>query len=83
MFYLQSQHELDAIIFGSIDHLSHHDCQHIYNSTGIDVDGFHKKIQLIVPLIKPRMEEFLEFCKFLPGFQDIPIADRFALIIGM
>ena len=83
IFHNQEQRELDEIIFGNIDHLSREDCDEIYKSKGIDVDGFQKKVQTLQPHLKTRVLHFVSFAKSVPGFNDIPAEDQFAIMTRM
>ena len=70
-------------MFGPLKPISKEDYFRIYKETGIDIDGRREMVANMIPNIEKSIKKLIIFAKVLPGFKDLPINDKIALIKGI
>ena len=81
--FLKKEREITQEVFGTTNPISKEDYQHIYNNTGLDVDGRKFLLKEILEDIAWAMQSFAEFATAIPGFRKLPLADQVTIIEGI
>ncbi|KAH9519185.1 hypothetical protein Btru_074926 [Bulinus truncatus] len=73
---------LQTEIFGHLGTIDIDEHEHIYNTTGIDVDGRIADINYCSTKMDNDIRHMIAFMKHIPGFKDLCIPDQIELVKG-
>ena len=77
--FQEKQAKLDEV-FGPMKPIPMDEYRHLYQMTGIDLDGRREFIVQEMPHIEQAIKHFISFAKTIPGFNELCIDDQIALI---
>ena len=77
--FQEKQAKLDEV-FGPMKPIPMDEYRHLYQMTGIDLDGRREFIVQEMPHIEQAIKRFISFAKTIPGFNELCVDDQIALI---
>ncbi|XP_076471136.1 uncharacterized protein LOC143301023 [Babylonia areolata] len=67
-------------VFGPLGSVSEEEYQHLYQTTGIDVDGRQTFISQFTEVMEEKIRQHIAFVKTIPGFSALSVGDQIRLI---
>ena len=76
----QETKQLNNEFFGVLAPLSYEEHYDLYTNTGIDIDDRFEFLHWICETYESDLMSYIRFCKDLPEFTDLPLADQMSLV---
>ncbi|XP_060074509.1 nuclear receptor ROR-beta-like [Ylistrum balloti] len=67
-------------MFGSMEPVSIEEYNHLYEATGLDVDGRQSRLQRCRSFFEGTIKHYVQFSRVIPEFPDLPVPDQSSLL---
>ncbi|XP_033753277.1 nuclear receptor ROR-beta-like [Pecten maximus] len=67
-------------VFGSLEPVSTEEYNHLYEATGLDVDGRLGRLQKYHTFFESTVKYYVKFSRLIPEFRDLPVTDQESLL---